>query len=61
MVAIACFLLYDALDIVLSDRKEAGRRWVVSLAAIALMGGRIVPLECIFSCEKGNSILPEII
>lgn len=38
MVAIACFLLYDALDIVLSDRKEAGRRWVVSLAAIALMG-----------------------
>ena len=41
LVAIACFLLYDALMSVLSSLREtgkAGRRWAGSLAAIALMG-----------------------
>ncbi len=41
LVAIACFLLYDALMSVLSSLREtgkAGKRWAGSLAAIALMG-----------------------
>lgn len=38
LVAIACFLLYDALDIALLTRKELGKQWIVSLAMIVLMG-----------------------
>lgn len=38
LVAISCFLLYDALDQALLTRKEPGKRWLVSLAMIVLMG-----------------------
>lgn len=38
MIAIACFLLYDALDIALLTRRELGKKWIVSLGMIALMG-----------------------
>lgn len=41
LVAIACFMLYDALDIVLSDRKNAKdkqRKWLSSVGFILLMG-----------------------
>lgn len=38
LVAIACFLLYDALDIALLTHKELGKKWIVSLGMIALMG-----------------------
>ena len=38
LIAIACFLLYDALDSSLLTRQDPGRRWVVSLAAIVFMG-----------------------
>lgn len=38
LVAISCFLLYDALDQALLTRKEPGKRWLASLAMIVLMG-----------------------
>lgn len=42
LVAISCFLLYDALDRAMLARKESGKRWMVSLAMIALMGLSVV-------------------
>lgn len=38
LVAIACFLLYDAVDIALLTKKELGKQWIVSLLCLALMG-----------------------
>lgn len=38
LVAVACFLLYDAVDIVLLTKKELGKQWIVSLLCLALMG-----------------------
>ncbi len=42
LIAIACFLLYDALDIALLTRRELGKKWIVSLGMIALMGLSVV-------------------
>lgn len=38
LVAIACFLLYDAVDIALLTKKELGKQWIVSLLCLVLMG-----------------------
>ncbi|MBD5475959.1 MAG: hypothetical protein HDR17_08280 [Lachnospiraceae bacterium] len=38
LMAIACFLLYDALDIALLTKKELGKQWIVSLLCLVLMG-----------------------
>lgn len=38
LIAIACFLLYDAMDIALLTRKELGKQWIASLMCLALMG-----------------------
>lgn len=38
LIAIACFLFYDALDAALLTRKGSGKRWMVSLMMIVLMG-----------------------
>lgn len=38
LVAIACFLLYDALDVALLTKKELGKQWIVSLLCLVLMG-----------------------
>lgn len=38
LVAIACFLLYDALDIALLTKRELGKQWIVSLLCLVLMG-----------------------
>ncbi|MBD5504997.1 MAG: hypothetical protein HDR09_15025 [Lachnospiraceae bacterium] len=38
LVAIACFLFYDALDITLLTKKELGKQWIVSLLCLVLMG-----------------------
>lgn len=37
LVAIACFLLYDALDTAFLTKKEQGRQWITSLACLVLM------------------------
>lgn len=37
LVAIACFLFYDVLDIVLLTKKELGKRWIGSIACLVLM------------------------
>lgn len=37
LIAIACFLLYDAVDILLTKEKESGRKWIVSLLFIVLL------------------------
>lgn len=38
LIAIGCFLIYDALDIVLLKKKEQGKKWIASLACLAVMG-----------------------
>lgn len=38
LIAVGCFLLYDALDIILLKKKEHGKQWIASLACLALMG-----------------------
>lgn len=50
LIAIACFLLYDALDKALSAGKESGKRWVASLAVIALMGASVA--GCSLATER---------
>lgn len=50
MIAIACFLLYDALDIALLSRKELGRQWIVSLACVLLMGLSVA--GCNAACSR---------
>lgn len=42
LVAIGCFLLYDAIDIALLTKKELGRQWIASLVCLALMGLGVV-------------------
>ncbi len=42
LIAVACFLFYDALDIAFVSRKEPWKRCVVSLALIALMGLSVI-------------------
>lgn len=42
LAAIGCFLLYDAIDIALLTKKEAGRQWIASLVCLALMGLGVV-------------------
>lgn len=37
LVAIGCFLLYDAIDIALLTKKELGRQWIASFVCLALM------------------------
>lgn len=37
LIAIACFLLYNALDTALLTRREPGKQWIVSLTMIVLM------------------------
>jgi hypothetical protein len=37
LIAIACFLVYDAIDLLLVKRQK-GRQWLISLAFIAVMG-----------------------
>ncbi len=38
LVAIGCFLLYDAIDIALLTKRESGRQWIASLVCLTLMG-----------------------
>lgn len=38
LVAIGCFLLYDAVYAALLTKKERGRQWIASLVCLALMG-----------------------
>lgn len=38
LIAIACFLFYDTIDILFGTKKELGRKWVASLVFILLMG-----------------------
>lgn len=42
LVAIGCFLLYDAIDTALLTKKESGRQWIASLVCLALMGLGVV-------------------
>lgn len=37
LIAIACFLFYDVIDILFMTKKEMGRKWIASLAFILLM------------------------
>ena len=37
LIAISCFLIYDAVEILASGRKESGKRWLVSISFVLLL------------------------
>lgn len=50
MIAISCFLLYDAVDSILHRKAETGRRWIVSLVFIGLLSGSV--MVCNRACDR---------
>lgn len=42
LIAIACFLFYDAIDILFGTKKELGRKWIASFVFILLMGLSVI-------------------
>ena len=50
LIAISCFLFYDAIDILISKKNELRGRWIVSLAFIGLLALSVV--GCNKACER---------